>query len=106
MFDTDTMMHLLLNSMELCELYNILNTEEKIEFIRYIKMEYEAIDDEFSSCIEKIFIYLEKSKDGSELERNLELLIHHDVYPIENINIVITSMIEYLKDTINYIEQY
>jgi hypothetical protein len=101
--DTDHTMILLLNSMELCELYSSLNIEDKKEFLRCIKTEYYAIDDEFSKLIEHLFYLLEKSKDGSILERNIELLIESKIYPIENINTVLQSMLEYLKDVIEYL---
>ena len=104
MFDQNTNMNLLLNSMELCELYSQLNISERKEFLRCIRMEYEGIDDEFSELIETIFTLLEQSKDGSELERKIEMLMDSGLYPNENINLVIKSMIEYLQDVIEYLE--
>ena len=101
--DTDNTMMLLLHSMELCELYSTLDITNKKEFLRCIKMEYYAIDDEFSKLIDDLFYLLEQSKDGSILEKNIELLIESKIYPIENINTVLQSMLEYLKDVIDYL---
>ena len=97
----DNDMELLLSSMELSELYWSMELEERKEFLRCIKMEYEGMDDGFSELIERIFNYLEKCNNGLQLERNIELLM--DVYSSENINLVLKSMLEYLKDVLDYL---
>jgi len=105
MFDTNTKadndMTLLLSSMELSELYWSMEIEERKEFLRCIKMEYEGMDDEFSKLIEQLFYLLEECSNGLQLEHNIELLI--DVYPSEHINLVLKSMLEYVKDVIDYL---
>jgi hypothetical protein len=97
----DHEMQLLLSSMELSELYWSMKIEERNEFLRCIKMEYEGMDDTFSELIETIFYFLEKCSDGSQLELNIESII--DIYSSEHINLVIKSMLEYLKDVIDYL---
>ena len=107
MFDTNTKvdndMELLLSSMELSELYWSMEIEERKEFLRCIKMEYEGMDDGFSKLIEHIFYFLEICSDGSQLERSIELLM--DIYSSENINLVLKSMLEYIKDVIDYLHE-
>ncbi len=98
----DNDMELLLSSMELSELYWSMEIEQRKEFLRCIKMEYEGMDDGFSELIERIFHFLEKCNNGSQLERNIEILM--DIYPSEHINLVLKSMLDYLKDVIEYLD--
>jgi hypothetical protein len=97
----DNDMELLLSSMELSELYWSMEIDERKEFLRCIKMEYEGMDDGFSELIERIFYFLEKCNNGSQLEYNIELLMN--IYPSENINLVLKSMLEYLKEVLDYL---
>jgi hypothetical protein len=97
----DNDMELLLSSMDLSELYWSMEIDERKEFLRCIKMEYEGMDDGFSELIERIFHFLEKCNNGLQLEHNIELLMN--IYPSENINLVLKSMLEYLKEVLDYL---
>jgi hypothetical protein len=97
-------MNLLLCCMELAELYSKLKTEYKHEFIVYLNGEFSSIsiEDEYSELIKEILYFLENCKTGSELENCLTLLM--DNYNPEMVFNVIKSMLEYLNETIEYIE--
>ncbi len=95
-------MSLLISCMELAEQYDKLRNEYRKDFINYIKGEYCSIKDEFEPLINEIIHYLEICKLGSELEECLQYLINK--YDKTDILNVITSMMEYLNETLEYIE--
>ncbi len=95
-------MNLLLCCMELAELYSKLRKEYKHEFLIYLKGEYQSIEDEYDELINEILFFLENCKTGPELENCLELMI--EKYESEKVMNIIKSMLEYLHETIEYIE--
>ncbi len=96
-----TSMNSLVQIMDLCEKYSKLNREEQSEFIHYIKQEFIGLDDEFSILIEHIFELFETTESIKDLETRLEELI--EKYNINDVEIVIKSMIDYIDDIMEYL---
>ncbi len=95
-------MEVLIICMELSELYYKLSIPDRTTFLEYTKHEFKNIDDEYSQLVNEIFYFLECCKTGSELENYLELL--GNKFDPNEIIMVVKSMIDYLNETLDYIE--
>jgi hypothetical protein len=91
---------LVVSCMELSEKFFSLKNEDQQIFVDYIKSEYDTID-EFTNLVNDIFFSF-NLKTQADMEFYLDKLTKH--YDEKNILMVISSMIEYLNDMIEYIE--
>jgi hypothetical protein len=94
----------LLCCMELAELYSKLKKKYRNEFLVYIKGEFSStsIEDDYSDLINKIIHFLGICKTGKELEKYLTSLT--DKHSPEKVSNIINSMLDYLYETVEYIE--
>jgi len=105
---------LVVSCMELSEKFFSLKNEDQQIFVDYIKSEYDTID-EFTNLVNDIFFSF-NLKTQADMEFYLDKLTkHYDAIEApsgsetsfpnrRNILMVISSMIEYLNDMIEYIE--